>query len=245
MKRLQAFCITLERREDRRKEFLSAWNRYIDSSQIALQFILAVEPPSAFTGPGSMPFRDLACGISHRKAIALAAARQQDVVLVLEDDALPVEERSLLKFMDTVLTAYGEAWHTVNLGGCNAQWRPATPKLRASQVAQDLFLVKGMVTTHAVLYHERSYADILCSVPTEVEFANFAGMLINPRPYDQWLAGYGTMLTGRYPLFVQSGSSSDILGVPHGTSITDLINGTYDSIRNACPPGGIVAANDS
>jgi hypothetical protein len=234
-RRLQAFCISLEGREDRRREFSAAWSKLKGQEQIALQFIPGVEIPAHITGQTRISLCDMACAMGHRKAVAIAQARGQDVCLVLEDDALPLAGADLMRFMDGSLATTTLPWHSVNLGGCSAQWRPSTPRLRAARVAPGLIRVKGMVTTHAILYHARMFDDVMCSVPTETEFANFANMLTNPRPYDQWLASYGLQLTPDAPLFTQSGSSSDILGTPHGVSVHDLIMKTYEHIRTVVP----------
>ncbi len=238
--RLQAFIISLPSRTDRRRDFEKAWDASSLGDFIDVQFIPAVEIKAEITGPARIACCDIACAVSHRRAVAMAAARGLEAVLVLEDDAAPEVLHNLRAFLTVTLRAVNLPWHTVNLGGCSAQWRPATPALRQTPVpgAPGIFQVKGMVTTHAILYHRRVYDDILISVPSETEFANAANSLLTCRPYDQWLASHGVMLTGEVPFFVQSGACSDILGVPHGCSIAELIRDTYRRLaykRNAVP----------
>ncbi len=235
MKRLQAFVVSLPAREDRRQTLREWWSRMPDAAHCALQFIPGVEVPAVFTGYARVAKCDLACAMGHRKAVALAEAQGLDVVLVLEDDAQWLPPASLLDFMTGPLAQY-QGWHTCNLGGCNAQWRPASPTLRAGRILPGLMAVKGMVTTHAVLYHKRSFEDILCAIPTEQEIlGNYGTELTNPRPFDQWLSSYGVQVTPDAPIFSQSGSTSDILGVPHGVSIDGLIKETYERLRNTVP----------
>jgi hypothetical protein len=235
--KLKAFCISLPKRADRRKDLDAAWDASGLNAIFDLEFIPGVQISPNIQGPQRVALCDLACAASHRRAIAMAAAEDAEGVLVLEDDAVPVNSRQLHDFLFTTL-AKAPHWNTVNLGGCRANWRPATPALRFSaHEGGELFTVRGMVTTHAILYHRNVYDDVLVSVPCETEIASGA---IPPtcRPYDQWLASHGTMLTGCRPYFVQSGSSSDILGMPHGQDIAALIQDTYARLRSSCqvPP---------
>ena len=231
--RLKAFCISLPSRADRRKDLDAAWDASGLNQFIDLEFIPGVQISPSIQGPQRVALCDLACAASHRRAIAMAAAEDAEGVLVLEDDAVPVNSDQLHDFLFKTL-AKAPHWNTVNLGGCRANWRPATPALRFTEHAGgQLFTVRGMVTTHAILYHRNVFDDVLVSVPCETEIAAGA---IPPtcRPYDQWLASHGTMLTGCRPYFVQSGRSSDILGMPHGQDIAALIHDTYARLRSSC-----------
>ena len=228
--RLQAFVISLPAREDRRRAFSKAWDASACGSAADARFIPGIAIPDHITGYARMALCDMACAVSHRRAVATAAAAGLESVLVLEDDAEPEEGADLAGFLARLANAPA-GWDTVNLGGCTAQWRPATPALQVERVGKDWSYVRGMVTTHAILYHRMIYDDVLASVPDDEEFANTANGFNSCRPYDQWLGSHGRMLTGNHPLFVQSGSCSDILGVPHGTSIAKLIRDTYQTIR--------------
>lgn len=228
--RLKAFSISLPSREDRRKDLDAAWDASGLNAFIDLEFIPGVQISPNIQGPQRVALCDLACAASHRRAIAMAAAEDVEGVLVLEDDAVPVNADQLHDFLFRTL-AKAPHWNTVNLGGCRANWRPATPALRFTEHAGgQLFTVRGMVTTHAILYHRNVFDDVLVSVPCETEIASGA-IPHTCRPYDQWLASHGTMLTGCRPYFVQSGSSSDILGMPHGQDIAALIQDTYVRLR--------------
>lgn len=231
--KLKAFCISLPNRGDRRKELDAAWDASGLNAFIDLEFIPGVQISPNIQGPQRVAFCDLACAASHRRAIAMAAAEEYEGVLVLEDDAVPTNSDQLHDFLFKTL-AKAPHWNTVNLGGCRANWRPATPALRFTEHAGgQLFTVRGMVTTHAILYHYNVFDDVLVSVPCETEIASGA-IPHTCRPYDQWLASHGTMLTGCRPYFVQSGSSSDILGMPHGQDIAALIHDTYARLRSSC-----------
>jgi len=231
--RLKAFCISLPSRADRRKDLDAAWDASGLNQFIDLEFIPGVQISPSIQGPQRVALCDLACAASHRRAIAMAAAEDAEGVLVLEDDAVPVNSDQLHDFLFKTL-AKAPHWNTVNLGGCRANWRPATPALRFTEHAGgQLFTVRGMVTTHAILYHRNVFDDVLVSVPCETEIASGA-IPHTCRPDDQWLASHGTMLTGCRPYFVQSGSSSDILGMPHGQDIAALIHDTYARLRSSC-----------
>lgn len=231
--RLLTLCITLPERQDRRDEFTKHWDKTRLGELLDLEFIPGVVIDKRIQGPQRIAFCDLACAASHRRAIAIAAAADAEGVLVLEDDAIPRNMSDLPGFLTQTLAKHPHPWDTVNLGGCYANWRPATPLLRFHPHAGgQLFTVRGMVTTHAILYHRRVFDDVLASVASEEELAS-GFMPQTSRPYDQWLASHGTMLTGHQPYFVQSGSTSDILGVPHGTNIEDLIESTYARLRSS------------
>ena len=230
---LSAFVISLPKRNDRRKEFESAWNASHCGKAISYEYLPALEVPDHITGQARVGLCDLACAISHRKAVALAQAANLEGVIVFEDDAVPRNDERLAEFLFVTLAKAPAGWNTVNLGGCSAQWRPATPALRFERQAPGLFRVRGMVTTHAILYHKNVYDEVLASVPTEEEFRMATGDIITTRPYDQWLGSHGVMLTGEIPYFVQSGSTSDIIGCPHNSSVSDLIEKTYETLRNS------------
>lgn len=230
---LRAFVISLPKRDDRRKEFEAAWKASECGKAIDWEYLPAVEVPAHIGGQHRVGLCDLACAISHRKAVAMAQAAGLEAVIVFEDDAIPRNSEKLADFLFLTLPKSTSGWNTVNLGGCSAQWRPATPSLRFERQAPGLFRVRGMVTTHAILYHRNVYDDILAAVPTEEEFRLTTGDLVTTRPYDQWLGSHGVMLTGEIPYFVQSGSTSDILGGPHNCSVSDLIEKTYETLRNS------------
>ncbi len=235
---LPVFCISLPARSDRRDALRTAWQHggFDLSLPMPLHFIEGVRIAENLKGPARIAAADMACAIAHRNAVERAATMDAEAVLVLEDDAVPAASSAALSdFLFKVLPKVSQGWETVNLGGCSAQWRPATPMLRWERLTDDVFRVKGMVTTHAIVYHRRVFADVLCAVPSEDEVRRTGFGVRSSRPYDQWLASHGTMLTGSVPYFVQSGSTSDILGVPHGVNIADLIHATYARLRSTAP----------
>lgn len=232
------FCISLPKRGDRRDALKKEWRHkgFAMALPSPLEFVEGVQIADNLKGPPRIAAADMACAIAHRNAVERAAAMDAEAVLVLEDDALPAASSAALgQFLFNTLRGVTVGWDTVNLGGCSAQWRPATPMLRWERISDEVFRVQGMVTTHAIVYHRRVFADILCAVPSEEEVRSTGFGVRTSRPYDQWLASHGTMLTGAVPYFVQSGSTSDILGVPHGVDIAELIHSTYARLRSSAP----------
>lgn len=235
MSKLRAFAISLPHQRARRDTFLSWWHGRGYEQQFSLEFLPAVSISPSLTGQQRVSAADSACAASHRAAVATALAEDLEGCIVFEDDAeAEVDGSELFEFITGALAQVRSAWHTVNLGGCMAQWRPATPRLRATLVAPGVAAVRGMVSTHAILYHRRVFEDVLAAVPSAAEITTRGGCFITGRPYDQWLAGHGTMLTGMKPFITQSGATSDILGMPHHVKVRDLIEQTYERIRHAC-----------
>lgn len=236
MLKVPALVISLPHRQDRRDAFKAAWDKAKLDGVLLAQFIPGLVVPQTVKPPFRVALCDMACAVSHRRAVAMAAAKGWDRVLVLEDDAVPCVDGSVLaEFLSLTLSETRVEWDTVNLGGCSAQWRPATPRLRSADLpdSSKLYRVRGMVTTHTILYSWRAYESVLASVPDDHEFATLANSVTTARPYDQWLGSHGTMLTGTLPLFTQSGSDSDIIGVPHHTSVAEQITKTYQELNHA------------
>ena len=226
-----AVVISLASRRDRLNAFLERWNgSWLCKAFGGITVMHAVEPPDA-GAKSDVGCREMACAVSHRTAVASAYASGLQRIAVFEDDAYPGPEPSgLMQALDSETK-----WQVCNLGGCKAQWRVATPSLRAVRLSAELLEVKGMVTTHAIIYNATVFEEILTAVPSAAEYAVKARGLVAPRAYDQWLGSLPGYVTGNAAHVLQDGSTSDILAMPHGQRIDSLIQETYEHLRRTCP----------
>jgi hypothetical protein len=128
-----------------------------------------VERYPAIATPGN---HHRGCALSFRAMIADARRRGYEHLLVLEDDAV---------FIDDTLAVMSEVarelpvieWDLCYLGAC--VWSQVFPLVPGSGVLQEC----GPVTcTHAVAVHRRAFDRILADIPSD------------PDAFDSWLAGW-------------------------------------------------------
>ena len=107
--------------------------------------------------------------MSFRAIIAEADRRGYEHVLLLEDDAVFIDDTASV--LEAVTAELGEIeWDLCFLGAC--VWAQRFPSLGASNVLQEC----GPVTcTHAVAVHRRAYGRILGDIPA------------GPEEFDRWL----------------------------------------------------------
>ncbi len=155
---------------------------------------------------------DTGCALGHRQAVELAFIRDLPAVLVLEDDAVPVDP-------DYVPTLE-DATHPVTfLGG---------EPLPESVYDVEAGTVVGVVGTHAVLYRADAYRDILEGVPGFFERVRHRSQLPVDVPYDHWLSRRGVGFKNR---FVQNFSLGSDIREGAATKGT-LGNGKIEEILN-------------
>ncbi|MFI9404310.1 hypothetical protein [Nocardia sp. NPDC052316] len=110
----------------------------------------------------------LGCALSHRSAVAMARARGLESILVFEDDAVFLNGATWV-LRHSVAELRQTPWRLFYLGGFYLNKPNA---LRTDcPVAGATFLrhAPGLVTTHAIAYHERIYDQILNELPSTPE----------------------------------------------------------------------------
>lgn len=115
------------------------------------------------------------CAMSFRQMVAEARRRNYEHVLILEDDAVFLDDTLVvMRAVAEELTQTETQWDLCYLGAC--VWSQTFPFLAGSDVLQAC----GPVTcTHAVAVHRRAYERILEDIPTA------------PDAFDQWLSDWG------------------------------------------------------
>lgn len=102
----------------------------------------------------------IGCVLSHRLAISQAAEKNLEAVLILEDDAVFVEDR--LKFLDrALLSLSGRNWDILYFG-----YNAVGPVKREGDC---MCRLTHPLTTHAMVVHSRIYDQILSDLPASQE----------------------------------------------------------------------------
>jgi hypothetical protein len=155
------FCLNLDRATER---WAQARRRH-EQLQIAWQVerFPAVETPGNHHRGNAMSFRQM---------VAEAQRRGYEHLLILEDDAVFIDDTAaVMKAAAAELPKL--EWDVCFLGAC--VWSQKFPFLPGSQVLQEC----GPVTcTHAVALHRRAYERILTDIP------------VNGEEFDRWLAEF-------------------------------------------------------
>lgn len=98
------------------------------------------------------------CTLSHRKIIEIALKRKLDYVCVLEDDIFFNEKEILLK-IDQMLKIIPDDWHILYL------WWTLSREANLVKVNCWLYKVDWLGDAHALIYHRRSYSNLLKYLP--------------------------------------------------------------------------------
>lgn len=143
------FCLNLDSETGRRREAAQRHARLGISSRV-----------ERFPGVADAENTHRGIAMAYRRMIDEASRRGWEHVLVLEDDAVFLDET--LPVMRTVAAELDDhEWDLCYLGAC--VWGRAFPALGDSAVLQEC----GPVTcTHAVSFHRRAYDRLLAEIPT-------------------------------------------------------------------------------
>ncbi len=159
------------------------------------------------------------CLLSHRRAIARAAAEDREWLLLLEDDVVfdPAFDQ-VLRDLAPLLTE-NKRWSACYLGVVD----PVGPRETLARLGADRALrrVGGVNTTHAYLLHRRIFAALLAALPDETGVWPW---LARHRAIDRWyrrhLADHGEVLAVSPSLVNQRVGLSDITGRDTATDDT-------------------------
>lgn len=110
----------------------------------------------------------LGCALSHRTAVAMAHERGLESILVFEDDAVFLDGATWV-LRHSVTELFDRPWKLFYLGGFYLDKPNALAADRPPSGAAFLRHAPGLVTTHAIAYHENVYEQILDELPTTPE----------------------------------------------------------------------------
>jgi hypothetical protein len=153
------------------------------------------------------PHRGIA--IAFRRMIEEARRRGWEHVLVLEDDAVFLDD-GVAVMRTAVSELFAHAWDLCYLGAC--VWSPEFPPLGDSTVLRAC----GAVTcTHAVAFHRRAYERLLAEIPAAADEVD--RWLRDVAAVDQYLSG--RIADGTYRAVITSprvASQPNLLDYPDG-----------------------------
>jgi hypothetical protein len=146
------FCLNLDRETERWREASRRHARLGITSRVE-RFPGVATPDN--------PHRGIA--VAYRRMVAAAQRRGYEHLLVLEDDAVFLDD-TLAVLASAAVELPGHAWDLCYLGAC--VWSQAFPFLGTSTVLQAC----GPVTcTHAIAVHARAYDRLLAEIPTAAD----------------------------------------------------------------------------
>ena len=163
------FCLNLDTDTDR---WAAATRRHdqLDAAWQVERFPAVATPDNHHRGNA----------MSFRRMVAEAKRRDFEHVLILEDDAVFIDD-ALAVLRSATLELPEIEWDLCYLGAC--VWSQVFPFVPGSAVLQAC----GPVTcTHAVAIHRRAYDRILAEIPTDTE--DFARWLDDYLACDQYLS---------------------------------------------------------
>jgi len=165
-----AYYINLSHRKDRREQF----ERRSKEAGFEAERFEAICPapiPASQTTDEREHFK-LGCTLSHHGCIRLAQERQQERVLIFEDDSVFVPDfaTKFLRYVEELKTI--ENWSLFFLGG-SPEPDYNNPGGVCEQITPNIYLNPGAIWgTHAYAINSRFYSKILAikSFPTDVAF---------------------------------------------------------------------------
>lgn len=235
------FCISLPQNELRRQTFLQAFAKTRLPSRV--RFFYPPDTVSMYPANMRVKCADLGCAASHRHCVLEARRMGWKTVLVLEDDALLSPHFSEERMAQEISESMDAGAGCLNLGGCDPSWRAGTATLRAHDPLEHTIGVTNMVTTHAVCY----FPEVISSrmelfLPSHQEVVSQAHQMQTSGAFDQWLSEESTeMRAGWFPHIVQDARTSDIVGAGHQVNVPELIEKTYEHLRNQKRPADVGA----
>ena len=146
------FCLNLDSQVERWEQ-AARRHRQLGMSSLVERFSAVATPENHHRG----------CALSFRRMIALASQRGYERVLILEDDAVFIDETTALMTQAAQELA-GLDWDLLFLGAC--VWSQDFPYLAGSAVIQECGPVTG---GHAFAVHRRAFAKVLSDIPSHGE----------------------------------------------------------------------------
>jgi hypothetical protein len=226
------YCISLAKNVERRKACLQSLAKVGLDSRV--RFFYPPDTVSMYPANMRVKCGDLGCAASHRHCVLDAHRRGWQTVLVIEDDAVLSESFDEIRMVHEVNETRRVDAYCLNLGGCDPSWRAGTANLLVSDMREHTCAVTNMVTTHAIVYNvDRAASEMELFLPSHREVIDSAHQMQTSGAFDQWLSEVpGRMRTGYFPHIVQDARTSDIVSAGHTVNVPDLIEKTYEHIRN-------------
>ncbi|MFT6406639.1 MAG: glycosyltransferase involved in cell wall biosynthesis [Arenicella sp.] len=149
------YCINLDRQEERWKTAQAQFDKLGITHRV--QRFSAIETPEN---------HHIGCALSHRAIIQMASVNKHKNVLVLEDDVI-FDAATLTDLANSLDEAKAESWDVLYLGGhC---WDKRYPLVSGREHLRELVSGEvGPTTTHAIVYGDSSYSQLLNDLPETI-----------------------------------------------------------------------------
>ncbi len=121
----------------------------------------------------------IGCALSHRQIVEKAKRQGLNHVLVLEDDALFLDD-IVLHLQRSLKELKSQDWKVFYLGG--TKWGQTYQKMSGCQYLEP----KMLTSTHALAYHHSFFDEMLENIPHDIDSMKI--WLQTHRAIDQWLA---------------------------------------------------------
>ncbi len=163
------YCINLDFKTERWQEMQKRFQQlHIEKRVRRFSAVETIENPH------------IGCVLSHRQIVEKAKLQGLNNVLVLEDDAIFLDDINL-HLQRSIKELIQQNWKVFYLGG--HKWGQVFPKVSGCQYLE---IPKGLTCTQAISYHHSFFNVMLENIPSEVDSVEI--WLQTHIAIDQWLA---------------------------------------------------------
>ncbi len=134
------------------------------------------------------------CTLSHRGIIEMAQKKNLDYVCVLEDDII-FSKQKILKEIKHLLKTAPPDWHILYL------WWRLSREASLIKVKYWLYRVEWLGDAHALIYHKRSYENLLEYLPKKKTSNQTSTNIMQFKYFDHFLWFY---YQKKYPCFIKN-----------------------------------------
>lgn len=177
---LNTYCINLPERKNRWENIKNEMKK---NNWLIKKFIAIKDSDFPFFG----------CTLSHRKIIERAYQKKMEYVCVIEDDAVFLEKNAFT-WINKALKEIPSDWHIFYL------WWKLGREGILTKTKKNWFRVQWLWDTHAILYHSRSYKNLLKYLPKKRTKSIQSTQIWNYQFLDHFLWQY---YQKKYPCYIK------------------------------------------
>ena len=164
------YCINLDFKTERWQEMQERFQRLHLRKRVR-----------RFSAIETIENQHIGCALSHREIVEKAKRQGLNNVLVLEDDAIFLDDINL-HLQRSIEELKQQNWRVFYLGG--HKWGQDFSKVDGCQYLEEI--PKGLTVTHAIAYHHSFFDEMLDNIPPDIDSMKI--WLKNHIAIDQWLA---------------------------------------------------------